>query len=87
MIFPPSTDSGMFCSGGSFSARLGEISGQLQEFIHKIAESRKCSLQSLELELHLGDLKVSVHDCEDAVKQTGYGCLRNLEGYSRQLLW
>ena len=45
-------------AGSSLLARLGEISGQLQEFIHKIAESRKCSLQSLELELHLGDLKV-----------------------------
>jgi hypothetical protein len=45
-------------SGASISSRLGEISAQLQEFIHKIAESRKCALQSLELELHLGDLKV-----------------------------
>ena len=42
----------------SLSARLGEISGQIKEFIHKIAESRKCSLQSLELELHMGELKV-----------------------------
>lgn len=43
----------------TLSSRLLELSGQIQEFVHKIAENRQCALQSLDLQLHLGQLKVS----------------------------
>ena len=49
----------MAVSAPSLSSRLAELSSQLQGYIHEIAEKRKCSLQSLELSLHLGELKVS----------------------------
>ena len=49
-------------SGGSASSdlttKLKELAYQLQEFIHSIAETRSCKLQSLALELHLGEMKV-----------------------------
>ena len=44
----------------SLASRLAELSSQLQDFVHEIAEKRKCSLQSLELSLQLGELKVSI---------------------------
>lgn len=47
--------------GGStvdLSARLRDMSGKIQGFVHSIAEHRKCGLQSLSLELHLGEMKV-----------------------------
>ena len=50
--------------GGStvdLSARLKDMSGKIQGFVHSIAEHRKCGLQSLSLELHLGEMKV--HTC------------------------
>ena len=43
----------------TLSSRLSELSVQIQEFVHKIAENRHCALQSLDLQLHLGQLKVS----------------------------
>ena len=40
--------------------KLGELSNQLQEFVHNIAEGKHCPLQSLALELKLGEIKVYV---------------------------
>ena len=49
-------------SGGSalsdLTTKLKQMAYQLQEFIHSIAETRSCKLQSLALELHLGEMKV-----------------------------
>ena len=42
--------------------KLGELSNQLQEFVHNIAEGKHCPLQSLALELKLGEIKVYVVD-------------------------
>ena len=46
------------CSSVDLSARLKEMSCKIQGFAHSIAEHRKCALQSLSLELHLGEMKV-----------------------------
>ena len=43
--------------------KLGELTNQLQEFVHTIAESKHCALQSLALELRLGEIKVNVCVC------------------------
>ena len=40
------------------STRLRDMSFQIEDFVHSIAEHRKCGLQSLSLELHLGEMKV-----------------------------
>ena len=46
------------CSSVDLSARLKDMSCKVQGFVHSIAEHRKCALQSLSLELHLGEMKV-----------------------------
>ena len=40
------------------ATRMKNMSEQIQEYVHTIAENRMCGLQSLELELHLGEIKV-----------------------------
>ena len=40
-------------------SKLAEMSAQIQDFVHSIAEHKTCGLQSLALELHLGEIKVS----------------------------
>ena len=42
----------------SLANKLADLTHQLQEFIHTIAESKHCALQSLALELKLGEIKV-----------------------------
>ena len=44
--------------GGAVADKLAEVRSQVEDFVHSIAESRNCGLQSLALELHLGELKV-----------------------------
>ena len=56
--------SGSHSSGGNVNGRdlgskLAEMSAQIQDFVHSIAEHKTCGLQSLALELHLGEIKVS----------------------------
>ena len=43
------------------STRLRDMSFQIGDFVHSIAEHRTCGLQSLSLELHLGEMKVMEH--------------------------
>lgn len=49
--------------------KLGELSNQLQEFVHNIAEGKHCPLQSLALELKLGEIKVCQSICNWIVKK------------------
>ena len=41
------------------STRLRDVSFQIEDFGHSVAEHRKCGLQSLSLELHLEEMKVN----------------------------
>jgi len=56
------------------STRLRDMSFQIEDFVHSIAEHRKCGLQSLSLELHLGEMKAMLALLE--VQELELDCLR-----------
>ena len=59
-LSPPLTTTTGTAGSLTLKGRLKDVADQLQTHIHAIAEREKSSLQSLELELHMGEVKVQL---------------------------